>query len=110
MAETKFTKGPWHFEGPDQFGDYNIHEPPVRAVVAAVISNLRESEEIAANARLVAAAPELYEALIEMRRVFRPFTSRPIGAPGSQARLDQEEKKAAFLQAGCALLKATGAA
>jgi hypothetical protein len=58
----KHSNGPWTADGPDQFGDYNIHEPGIRVVVAAVISNLRHPEEIAANARLVAAAPDLLEA------------------------------------------------
>lgn len=62
----KHSEGPWTAEGPDEFGDYNIHEPGIRAVVAAVISNLRDPAEIEANARLVAAGPELLAALEEI--------------------------------------------
>lgn len=59
----KHSPGPWNFEGPDAFGDYNIHQPGIMAAVAAVISNLRPEEEVLHNARLVAAAPLLLEAL-----------------------------------------------
>lgn len=59
----KHSPGPWGFEGPDDFGDYNILQPGISAAVAAVVSNLRPPEEILINARLVAAAPQLLEAL-----------------------------------------------
>ena len=49
-------------EGPDPFGDYNIHEPSARLAIGAVVSNLRPASEVAANARLIAAAPELLAA------------------------------------------------
>ncbi len=38
---------------------------------------------------------ELREALREMVRCFRPFTFRPIGADGSPARMEEDEKNAA---------------
>lgn len=56
------TKGPWSAEGPDPFGDYNIHEPSARLAIGAVVSNLRPAKEVSANARLIAAAPDLLEA------------------------------------------------
>ena len=59
----KHTIGPWNAEGPDEFGDWNIHPPHQRAVTAAVISNVRDAEEVEANAHLVAAAPEMLAAL-----------------------------------------------
>lgn len=62
-GRTAHTPGPWSAEGPDQFGDYNIHCGHERAVVAAVISNVRSPEEVEANARLIAAAPDLVKAL-----------------------------------------------
>ncbi|MFA7280809.1 MAG: hypothetical protein WC100_12000 [Sterolibacterium sp.] len=63
VGRTAHTTGPWSAEGPDQFGDYNIHCGHERAVVAAVISNVRSPEEVEANARLIAAAPDLVKAL-----------------------------------------------
>jgi hypothetical protein len=59
----KFTPGPWRLEGPDGFGDYNVLESASDPVVAAVISNVRLASEVNANARLIASAPELLEAL-----------------------------------------------
>jgi hypothetical protein len=58
---SKATAGPWSAEGPDQFGDYNIHCQHERAVVAAVVNNLRRAAEVAANARLIAASPTMYD-------------------------------------------------
>lgn len=66
MTGFKGTPGPYKAEPVDMFGDYNI----VRAncedevlAIAAVVSNMRPSGEVAANAALVAAAPDLLEAL-----------------------------------------------
>ena len=62
-VKTKWTKGPWSAEGPDAFGDYNVCPPHEEAVVAAVVSNVRPLQEVAYNATLIAAAPDLFEAL-----------------------------------------------
>jgi hypothetical protein len=95
--------GPWTAEGPDEiFGDYNIHEPGVRAAIGAVVSNLRPPEEVAANARLVVAAPDLLSALgdaIEALAMCEPRT--PHGA-GCSSR--------ALLAGRAAMAKALGAA
>lgn len=100
---TLHTPAPWTAEGPDEiFGDYNIHEPGVRAVIGAVVSNLRPPEEVAANARLVAAAPDLLSALgdaIEALAMCEPRTSH-----GARCSLR------AMLAGRAALAKATGAA
>lgn len=68
-TEPKFTPGPYRCEGPDPFGDWNILHPGDALAVAAVVSNMREPEEVAANAHLQAAAPELYDAL---KRILPP--------------------------------------
>lgn len=52
-----FTPGPWRAEGPDEFGDFNIHEPTCQLAVAAVVYNMRPAPEVAANAKLIAASP-----------------------------------------------------
>lgn len=65
---SQFTPGPWTIEGPDFVGDYNILHPANSLAVAGVtsdktivVTNLREPREVAANARLIAASPELYK-------------------------------------------------
>jgi hypothetical protein len=62
-SKIEWTAGPRHCEGPDIFGDRNILHDADRLAVAAVVSNFRPPEEVAANARLVAAVPELRDAL-----------------------------------------------
>jgi hypothetical protein len=57
-----FTPGPYQTEGPDPFGDYTITQAGGGLAIAAVISNMRMSEEVASNARMIAAAPDLLEA------------------------------------------------
>lgn len=58
------TPGTWVAEGADVFGDHNIilRDGEDRRAVAAVVSNMRDPSEVAANARLIAAAPDLLEA------------------------------------------------
>jgi hypothetical protein len=60
MAE--HTAGPWSFEGPDMFGDFNVLHPADCGAVAAVVNNGRPAGEVLANARLIAAAPDLLAA------------------------------------------------
>lgn len=62
----KHTPGPYSAEGPDMFGDYNIFHPADALAVAAVVSNMRPADEVAANAALFSAAPDLLEALREI--------------------------------------------
>ena len=66
-TETKFTPGPWR-ASLDDFGDYAIQPAGQELAVAAVVNGdarglLGEASEHAANAHLIAAAPEMYEAL-----------------------------------------------
>ncbi|MBX8528494.1 hypothetical protein K5D32_02405 [Pseudomonas cichorii] len=64
MTKHRYTPGPWIHKGPDHFRDYNILHQGDALAVAAVVSNMRPSYEIKANAKLIAAAPELLEAAI----------------------------------------------
>ena len=63
------TPGPWLAEAADMFGDHNIvlsaSANDCRAI-AAVVSNMRDPSEVAANAFLVAAAPDLLAVAREM--------------------------------------------
>lgn len=62
------TSGPWVAEPADMFGDHNIvlAEGDDRRAIAAVVSNMRPEREVAANARLIAAAPDLLAVAKEM--------------------------------------------
>jgi hypothetical protein len=61
---SKHTPGKWRYEGPDCFSDFNILPPnDTTGALAGVVNNGRPPAEVLANARLIAAAPEMYEAL-----------------------------------------------
>lgn len=64
------TPGPWSHGEPDMFGDYTITSVAEEGspAVAAVVSNLRDGEAVAANAALIAAAPDMLAAAIEAER------------------------------------------
>lgn len=60
------TPGPWVAEPADMFGDHNIvlaDQSEDRRAVAAVVSNMRDPAEVAANASVIAAAYCMLEAL-----------------------------------------------
>jgi len=64
------TPGPWEAQPADMFGDHNIvlsRMADDRRAVAAVVSNMRPEPEVAANARLIAAAPTLAAEVIALR-------------------------------------------
>lgn len=54
---------PWGIYGPDAFGDYNILHPNEIAVIGAVVSNVRDPAEVAANAALIEEACNSYYSL-----------------------------------------------
>ena len=66
--ERKWSEGPWGITGPDEFGDFTIHESEIPLAIAAVCNGdirglVNKTSEHVANAHLIASAPELYEAL-----------------------------------------------
>lgn len=69
------TPGPWVAEAADWFGDHNIvlRDGEDRRAVAAVVSNMRDPVEVAANARLIAAAPELLSQLEDAVKLLGAF-------------------------------------
>ena len=61
-SNTPWTPGSWVAEEADFFGDHNIilaDSAGDSSAIAAVVSNLRPALEVANNARLIAAAPEM---------------------------------------------------
>jgi hypothetical protein len=67
MKQAERTPGPWTIEGPDQFGDYNIHHPADRLAIGAIVSNMRPAEEVAANARFIVEAVNAYTSTDALR-------------------------------------------
>lgn len=65
ITETKFTPGPWSISFDQIYALDQSNNP----IVVAQVSNWNDlvSSAADANARLIAAAPELYEALTEAR-------------------------------------------
>ena len=98
------TPAPWyqtltpHIVGKrDYFGEYHV-------IARCDISGAISSDEAAANARLIAAAPELLEALREMCDA--PLViDAPAGTVSNAAR---ERSRAAYRKARAAIAKATG--
>ena len=101
-----FTKGPWVAE-PDSFDDFSIHPVGRALAVAAVVNGginavTGHGDEHKANAHLIAAAPEMYEALEAMRARWELY----IGGLGGAGHTDDALMK----QAAAALAKARGEA
>ena len=66
----KFTPGPWKNAG------LHIIDPDHKNIIAGIIRKLGHDDEIEANGRLIAAAPDMYELLklcIETLDEYLPF-------------------------------------
>lgn len=79
MNNAKFTPGPWHNEEVTAITAYS--EGEVRPwYVASVHRHIGDgADQMAANAHLIAAAPELYEALEECRALLDGEGGMPVG-------------------------------
>ncbi len=112
MSNAKHTPGPWAFSRSDDFGDARFYVAqqdgapytPNYSDVATLIAETVSGERVfiqEANARLIAAAPELLEALVLMVRTH--------DEPAET--LLQETKEQQWLEkARAAIAKATGEA
>ncbi len=70
MSETKCTPGPWHIDCPnDSLNVVGVHvsEDWIIADMCGDVDDLTIDQH--ANASLIAAAPDLYEALDELKRI-----------------------------------------
>lgn len=74
---SKHTPGPWVADNGEGYGEADIWriQPPIGSNVKIVAEMICDSAEAEANARLIAAAPELLEAL----RLFLAYNDQ--GAP-----------------------------
>ena len=85
MAETAHTPGPWFLEGnwcPNShrpLGGWVSHSPPSGVPVFGLEPSVGTLEEIVANARLIAAAPDLLDALQAMYRAHHLHIFSPRG-------------------------------
>lgn len=79
------TELPWHTEGPDDFGDYNILHDGDSLAVGAVVSNLRSPKEVAANAALIVRAVNSHHALVEALKAIEPFIAKSSASDGGAA-------------------------
>lgn len=113
--ETKFTPGPWSFSRWEQLGDTRFYiaqadgapYTPNYSDVATLIAETVSGERVAvqdANARLIAAAPDIFEALTELMRPYGVAECGLASAPG----LHGDAYLAAVQKARAALAKATG--
>lgn len=63
MSNTKHTPGPWVDRKPDSVGGSRIYADCKGGVLIATLGYMRDKNESEANARLIAAAPDLLSAL-----------------------------------------------
>ena len=112
MNETKWTSGPWEYiASTEHHGPYVVAPFGGDIADCYTMSNRPihfQHEQADANARLIAAAPDLYEALADMLGAHPPISKR-IGGEGSPARRAQEDQEAAIAKARAALARAKGA-
>ncbi len=103
----KHTPGPWkHNRGPVS---ESIYAPDGNGHLVAILYH-GDADNQAANARLIAAAPDLLEALEELLQHKPAFRTMPLGAPNSYARQEQYSHIAAEDKARAAIAKAKGEA
>ena len=108
MTEAKYTPGPWTPE----FGEaYRVRAKQDGGQVAIMmnlkgrhgLAGRRTGDEVAANARLIAAAPELLEALLSAKNTLVAFKFQPGDANCWEP---HDEENLALVDA--AIAKATG--
>ena len=105
MSETKWISGPWHVD-PDLVlrRGYTAISAEDHYGLAQVVSRMDDADEddeytatLEASARLIAAAPELYEALEECKRVLSDLQSTQL--EGTRTRAAWEKARAALAKA-----------
>jgi hypothetical protein len=75
--QSKWTPGPWRIgdAGTTIFGPPN--GTPFPKMIASITNNPFPSKSQRANARLIAAAPQLYQALLALTQIARTFRNVP---------------------------------
>lgn len=98
---SKHTPGPWELRGRTVKGPHPRYEGELRTVASAQWSKGTWKDEAEANARLIAAAPDMLQALQEMIANCDRWLETGIPA-------DAEESKRLYNQMAAALKKAEG--
>ena len=89
-TETKWTPGPWHSRGFP-----TISAGKGNGMIAKVFERYMDRAEREANANLIAAAPELYEALADARELTQALINDGYtGYIGQRGRIDAALAKA----------------
>ncbi|HHP7108570.1 TPA: hypothetical protein ACSFAI_001539 [Pseudomonas aeruginosa] len=70
---SKHTPGPWHVGGPNKCTIYDKHCQRLANSFEGVMATQRTDSECEANARLIAAAPELLDALVNLLPLISPL-------------------------------------
>lgn len=103
--ERKYTKGPWAYINPDGF---TVRHPQVYSDTGPVCNATWLGDgkiyELRANARLIAAAPDLLDALEECRFALEPYDD----VKPRDWSTDRERLRRAHEAARAAIAKATG--
>ena len=74
--DTQHTPGPWKLDGAANTGDLDIVAPTGRVAMVDCEFSVETEDVLTANARLIAAAPDLLAALIELSDyVFDEYTA-----------------------------------
>lgn len=100
MSEDSFTPGPWAIhEASRQIEIVSQADPDMMLDVVAIVNKRPDGDECDANARLIVAAPDLLEALLELHRASVAFDANVTGK--------DEILDAAQTKAEAAIAKAT---
>ena len=83
MTNTKHTPGPWEYaNGIIQECQQNGNIAKVKRTLASINTFGISGEEVEANAKLIAAAPELLDALINFHEMYEKLTENMISRIG----------------------------
>ena len=91
MSENKHTKGPWAIEADaDKAGRHPLHDNRHVVAPSGIVCDLRDQPAQAADARLIAAAPDLLHALKWAAEYVSLHTPHGAGWTGVQQGHDRE--------------------
>ena len=102
--ETKFTPGPWSLDNNDVRDEAQAVLRDATGCIVADAFTMDRTGECEANAHLIAAAPELYEALEDCMTALEPYDD----AKPRDWKSDRENLRRVYQSARFALAKARG--